>query len=281
MFVIAGISRSQRKKRIDEQHARDRLEREVAERTSELASRNADLQTLNDRLAEASVTDSLTGLRNRRYVDQFIETEIAMVERRLMEGGSGNRDSSKLLFFMMIDLDGFKLVNDSHGHHAGDEVLMKVKDLLLECCRTSDVVVRWGGDEFMIIGHSSSFNGVKILAERIRESIAEHNYRLSNGATAEISASIGVSPYPFSSRSSEGFNWEQVSAVADRAAYLAKENGRNAWVSLVGTDQLQPNDWVAASGDIAALIADNKFEIDTSIDTELVLDGTTAGRIAS
>lgn len=108
-----------------------------------------------------------------------------------MEGGSGKRDSSKLLFFMMIDLDGFKLVNDTHGHHAGDEVLLQVKDLLLDCCRTSDVVVRWGGDEFMIIGHASSFNGVKILAERIRESIADHAYRLENGATAEISASIG------------------------------------------------------------------------------------------
>jgi diguanylate cyclase (GGDEF)-like protein len=281
MLLISGFARSQRKKRINEQHARDRLEREVAERTSELASRNTDLQNLNDRLAEASVTDSLTGLRNRRYVDQFIETEIAMVERRLQEGEHGKRDSSKLLFFMMIDLDGFKLVNDSHGHHAGDEVLVQVKDLLLECCRTADVVIRWGGDEFMVIGHSSSFSGVKILAERIRESIAEHPYQLSNGASAEISASIGVSPYPFSGQSSEGFNWEQVSAVADRAAYLAKENGRNAWVSLVGTDQLLPNDWAASSGNIAALIADSKFEIDSSIAGELMLDGTTSGRLAS
>jgi diguanylate cyclase (GGDEF)-like protein len=281
MLLVGGVLRTQRNKRIAEQRARDLLEQEVADRTSELASRNVDLQALNEKLAEASVTDSLTGLRNRRYVDQFIETEIAMVERRLIEGGHGKRDSSKLLFFMMIDLDGFKLVNDSHGHHAGDEVLLDVKDLLLQCCRTSDVVIRWGGDEFMVIGHSSSFNGVKILAERIRESIAEHTYQLSNGATAEISASIGVSPYPFFSRSSKGFNWEQVSAVADRAAYLAKENGRNAWVSLVGTAQLQPNDWAASSGDVAALIADKKFEIDSSIEGELILDGATSGRMVS
>ena len=281
MLLIGGYLRSQRKKLINEQLARDRLEHEVEERTSELASRNIDLQNVNDRLAEASVTDSLTGLRNRRYVDQYIETEIAMVERRLMEGDHGKRDSSKLLFFMMIDLDGFKLVNDSHGHYAGDEVLLQVKDLLLECCRSSDVVVRWGGDEFMVIGHATNFNGVKILSERIRESIADHLYHLSNGADAEISASIGVSPYPFTEKSSEGFNWEQVSGVADRAAYLAKENGRNAWVSLAGTSRLQPHDWISSSGNVEALIADGKLEVDSSIQQQLVLDGSTSSRMAS
>lgn len=253
------------------------LEDQVTERTKELAERNEDLQAVNVKLAEASVTDSLTGLHNRRYVNQFIDAQTSLVKRRLMEGPSASDDSevdsSKLLFFMMIDLDGFKFINDTYGHHAGDLVLIQVKDVLLGCCRQSDVVVRWGGDEFMIIGHASSFAGVKILAERIREALIERNYDVgTENEYGKVSGSIGAAPYPFADDILENISWEQVAAVADKGAYIAKNNGRNAWVSVRGLERMLVEDFSLLSFDVASLVAEGKLELDSSVETELNLD---------
>lgn len=262
------------------------LEQEVAQRTAELAARNVELQAVNEKLAEASVTDSLTGLRNRRFVDQFITTEISMVERRLNEQvvtdeSTEQRDSSKLLFFMMIDLDGFKLINDTYGHHAGDNVLVEVKEALLECCRRSDVIVRWGGDEFMIIGHSSSFAGVKILAERVREGVAERRYDVGNGNVGRLSASIGISPLPFADSDTELIDWELVSGIADQAAYLAKQNGRNAWVSIRGTDGMTQADVVRAAQGVAPLVEEGLLVVDSSFGPHLDLYGSNGVQAAA
>jgi diguanylate cyclase (GGDEF)-like protein len=260
-----------------EAEQRAALEAQVTERTKELAERNEDLQAVNEKLAEASVTDSLTGLHNRRYVDQFIDSQTSLVQRRLMEGPNAGDDSdvdsSKLLFFMMIDLDGFKYVNDTYGHHAGDMVLVQVKDVLLGCCRQSDVVVRWGGDEFMIIGHASSFAGVKILAERIREALIERNYNVGrDNEHGKVSGSIGVAPYPFADDVLTNVSWEQVAAVADKGAYLAKNNGRNAWVSVRGLEDMLVEDFAMSTFDIARLMSEGKLELDSSVEATLNLD---------
>ena len=274
--LIGWYFRKQQLKGRLEARRRIELEQQVQERTSELAARNEQLQQLNEQLAEASVTDSLTGLRNRRYVDEFIATEVSMVERRLVEGEAADRageqrDSSRLLFFMMIDLDGFKLINDSYGHLAGDRVLVEVKDALEYCCRESDVIIRWGGDEFMIVGHASSFSGVKVLAERVRESVAERNFDVGNGVIGRLSASIGIAPYPFSDNRIGFDSWEQAVAVADQATYLAKENGRNAWVSIRGSDLLDPADMPNLSANLITLHEGGRIQIDTSIEGGVAL----------
>lgn len=281
LFIFAAIGwylRAQANKQRQAVELQMQLEQEVAERTAELAARNVELQAVNEKLAEASVTDSLTGLRNRRFVDQFITTEISMVERRLNEqvvsGESAEqRDSSKLLFFMMIDLDGFKLINDTYGHHAGDDVLVEVKEALLECCRRSDVIVRWGGDEFMIIGHASSFAGVKILAERIREGIAERRYDVGGGNVGRLSASIGISPFPFAVSDTKLIGWELVAGIADQAAYLAKQNGRNAWVSIRGSDRMGDGDVARAAQGVAPLVEEGLLVVDSSFGPHLDLYG--------
>jgi len=266
LVLIAWYVREQHLKARREAEARTELEQQVRERTSELASRNADLQTLNERLAEASVTDSLTGLRNRRYVDQFISSEIARVERQrsgiapAAAGGEAS-EAMQVLFFMMIDLDGFKAINDSFGHHAGDEVLRQVKDVLLECCRASDVVVRWGGDEFMIIGQAAHLTGAKRLAERIRAGLDNRAFHIGNGNIGRLSASIGLASYPFSSGGTATVSWEVVAGIADQAAYLAKQNGRNAWVSISGVD-LTTEDVLAISQHLGELVEDGRVLID-------------------
>ena len=279
LTLLGWYFQAQRKAHRREAEQRLKLEQQVKERTSELAARYAQLERLNEKLAEASVTDSLTGLRNRRYVDQFIGNETALVRRRLVEGdtaeinNSDAVDSSKLLFFMMIDLDGFKYINDTFGHQAGDSVLVQVKTRLERCCRESDVIVRWGGDEFMIIGHASSFAGVKVLCERIRAALADDAYDVGvPDQEGRISGSIGVSPFPIGQSRMASVRWEQVAAIADKAAYIAKANGRNAWVSMEGSDTLEVDDFAAASHDLDGLIADGKLVVDSSIAGELLLD---------
>jgi diguanylate cyclase (GGDEF)-like protein len=284
LYVALGVCavlfylRAQRRKLQFEADQRILLEEEVHVRTRELAERNDELTDANTKLAEASITDSLTGLRNRRYVDQFIAAEIALIERRMLEGGrlkdeSDKRDSARMMFFMMIDLDGFKLINDNFGHHAGDLALVEVKDRLLSCCRQSDSVVRWGGDEFMIIGHATAFHGAKVLAERIREAIADKDYEVEPGRWGHLTASIGVTPYPFAPNRVNFVSWEQVAGVADQAAYIAKANGRDMWVSIAGTEDTAPEDFPTISSDMVMLLSEGKLLIDTSTDETLSLPG--------
>ena len=201
-----------------------------------------------------------------------------MVDRRHTEADSAQeleepRDSSQLLFFMMIDLDGFKAINDTYGHHAGDEVLVQVKEVLLECCRASDVVVRWGGDEFMIIGHASSFEGVKVLAERIRESLSQRPFHIGNGNIGRLSGSIGLAPYPFCADDVDLVNWELVSGIADQAAYIAKQNGKNAWVSISGVENMTPEEVVATTHDLRGLAQQGRLEVASSLGDALNLRG--------
>jgi diguanylate cyclase (GGDEF)-like protein len=276
LIIAVGLYlRSQRQKLRYESHQRVMLEQEVSERTRELAQRNWQLEKLNDKLAEASVTDALTGLRNRRYVDQFINSEVSLFERSQAEDNvrsdqGGNRKTARTMFFMMIDLDGFKLINDRYGHHAGDAALVQVKDILRDSTRISDTLIRWGGDEFMVIGFASGFYGVKILAERIRESIAEHRYDVGGGKYGRLSASIGITPYPLVEEQESLCNWELVATLADHAAYIAKANGRNAWVSLSGTERLEASMLDGISTRLTAYIDDGVIEMGSSLEEAFV-----------
>ena len=275
LIIAVGLYlRSQRQKLRFESHQRVMLEQEVSERTRELAQRNWQLEKLNDKLAEASVTDALTGLRNRRYVDQFINSEVSLFERSQAEDDAtsegGSRRNTRTMFFMMIDLDGFKLINDRFGHHAGDMALVQVKDILRECTRNADTLIRWGGDEFMVIGFASGFHGVKVLAERIREAIADHRYDVGGGQYGHLSASIGIAPYPLVEDQQSLCNWELVATIADQAAYIAKANGRNAWVSLSGTEKLEASMLDGISAKLGAFIDDGVIEIDTSLEEAYV-----------
>ena len=195
-------------------------------------------------MTEISMQDSLTGLLNRRYLHETIESQIANVDRQFAEIISdGNVPTlSDSLFFMMIDLDGFKHINDSFGHHAGDQVLLQVGETLKESTRSGDTIIRWGGDEFLIFGRGRNQEGVEHLAERVRTNILDHRYVLGDGNSASLSVSIGFAPYPFSIHHPLLFSWEQVSSIADQATYMAKRSGRNAWVGITGNANTESED---------------------------------------
>ncbi len=137
---------------------------------------------------------------------------------------------------MMIDLDNFKPINDTYGHAAGDQMLIELRDVLLGICRRSDFVIRWGGDEFVVIAKQTRPEEAEALAERIRTSVADHNFKLSDGQIVRTTCSVGFVTYPLFRAQADEANLDQIICLADGLMYEAKKQ-RNAWVGLLGPSE--------------------------------------------
>jgi diguanylate cyclase (GGDEF)-like protein len=259
--------RVQRRRLAREEEYSRRLELEVRERTAELAQRNQDLHDATRRFEEASLTDSLTGLRNRRYLLSELEGDMALTARQRIADPA----HAPSYLFLMIDLDGFKQLNDRHGHRAGDDALRHVTAVLREACRRSDVIVRFGGDEFLVIGRQLERSGGDVLAERIRAAVAECPVTIAGGTAVRLSCSIGYALHPFTLDGRAGLGWEQVLAIADRALYAAKASGRNAWVGFEeGSTRFSGDLQEALSCDPAGAVAAGYVALRASVPAERI-----------
>lgn len=211
------------------------LEGVIAKRTQELSVANAALSIANKALMESSLTDPLTGLRNRRFLLEHIEEDIAMCVRHyedwLRAGATGAPPDSDLIFFL-VDLDHFKAVNDEYGHAAGDRVLAQMRERLEEVFRQSDYVLRWGGEEFLAVARGSRRSEASDLAERLRRAVAERPFLLDDGQTVAKTASIGFAAFPFVPRQPRAVTWSQVVELADQGLYIAKKSGRDRWFGI-------------------------------------------------
>jgi diguanylate cyclase (GGDEF)-like protein len=234
---IAAVVRAQRRKFALEAEYRKRLELEVQQRTLELGLRNSELEQVNAKLAETSLTDALTGLRNRRFLFEQVPKEVGAIQREQAEVRRGTLQEAHDLVFIMVDLDWFKPINDTCGHSAGDRLLMQVKEILERACRSSDVLIRWGGDEFLVVGRSADMENFEVVPERIRTMIEQTSFDLGDGQLARITCSIGFTALPNSADRPDSFSLDQVVALADQALYAAKRSGRNAWVGLLTTPE--------------------------------------------
>ena len=166
---------------------------------------NTRLSSLNQELEKLSITDPLTKLYNRRYLYKSIEMAEAFAERY------------KTPFsVIMLDIDDFKEINDTYGHGEGDRVLQKVADILLTQSRESDIVGRWGGEEFLIICQQSSIDGALTVADKIRRTIEKEIF--ANNVT--VTASFGVAAYSDKTK-------QTIIVRADNALYKAKKEGKN------------------------------------------------------
>lgn len=193
--------------------ARALLEHDVSGKLPEReASATAFLQTLIDKLCELSLKDPLTGLANRRQFHNVLNREIDCVAR-----------SGESALLLMFDIDYFKAVNDTYGHPAGDLVLQAIARCLSLCVRPMDTVVRYGGEEFAAILPNCPASFGKVVAERIRESVAALAIVVDPQTTIKVTVSIGGAYAP---------EWVRSTATlwtnrADLQLYRAKEQGRN------------------------------------------------------
>ncbi len=221
--------RSQYQRLLREASYARRLQTEVDARTAELAERNRDMERVNERLRVASVSDSLTGLGNRRCLHEAVAA--------LLHGRTGAAEGSPPRFaLMVIDLDFLKPINDQYGHEGGDAVLVQVAQILRRVFRTEDLIVRWGGDEFVVLCPNADLVSASALAERVRSSVAKQIFRVGNGVVARTSCSIGFAPVPFIPGHQQALSWEQSLNIADAALYEAKRE-RNFWVGWAGTEK--------------------------------------------
>jgi diguanylate cyclase (GGDEF)-like protein len=171
----------------------------------------AELREANLRLEELAVTDDLTQVYNRRFLQERLFVEVARSMRYQIP-----------LSCLMIDIDHFKFVNDNYGHQRGDEVLKDLSLILRESTRKVDLVARYGGEEFIILLPHTPQDGALRKAQALRQEIALHKFAF-NGDFLHITVSIGVATFPHPGIESVA----ELIAVADKALYRAKEKGRN------------------------------------------------------
>jgi diguanylate cyclase (GGDEF)-like protein len=159
---------------------------------------------------QAAQHDALTGLRNRGAFNEALEAALAAADRQ-----------SRGAALLLLDLDRFKVLNDTHGHQAGDAALVHLASILRRHVRRADLPARYGGEEFAVILTGTGAKGAKHLAERIRSGLEKEAVRYE-GSRIPLTASIGVATWP-----EDGTTPEALLAAADRALYAAKEAGRN------------------------------------------------------
>ena len=170
-----------------------------------------DAALLLRRSEELSITDDLTHLYNVRYQNAALHREVSRSRRY--------RIPVSVIF---LDLDGFKSVNDRHGHLWGSRTLVEVGAVLRSVVREIDVVSRFGGDEFTVILPQTGAAGAKVIAERLRQRIASTTFLRVHGLEVRLTASLGIASYP-----EHGRTEEDLVARADQAMYAAKEAGKN------------------------------------------------------
>jgi diguanylate cyclase (GGDEF)-like protein len=189
---------------------------EMEARVTQLARENLELAVKNSMLAEVSARDSLTGLYNRWFVLEKIESEI---NRSLRHGSP--------MALLMLDIDHFKTVNDTYGHQAGDKVLAGVARVLGGRMRPTDITARYGGEEFVLLLPGTEAPGAAIVAERLRLRVAEAVHEIGNGSVLRVTVSAGRATLQAGSSATA----ELLLASADSALYEAKRGGRNKVVA--------------------------------------------------
>lgn len=167
---------------------------------------------LMDTTKHAAVTDTLTGIYNRRFFDEILEKQIALSKRL-----------SKSLSILIADLDHFKKLNDTYGHVAGDSILKGVTAIMRKSTRSSDILARYGGEEFVVVMPETDITGAIERANRMRQGIEDVNFdNIVKGQSLKVTLSIGVASLP-----EHGAEFDELVRTADSALYKAKEGGRN------------------------------------------------------
>lgn len=224
-------------------------------RTQELETSNIRLNELNEQLSQLTHKDALTGLRNRRFLFEQLPKDIEHYQR--------NRESmlaqNKCIALMQLDLDNFKLINDKFGNSAGDSILQQVSGLLIRETRGSDYVVRYAGEEFMLVLRDIPLDMVREFACRLNELVGSEAFVLPDGRAVAVQCSVGYAIYPLELLGGQLIGWEISLQLAELALFHVKHNGRNGVASIqfdrqVDAFEFEDSDHIEAQ--IEKLLAD-------------------------
>ena len=224
--------------------------------------KTAELQMKNNTLKEAVMKDPLTGLMNRRFLFDVEERKI----RRFLDSRDrrnhllDNRISEKndiVYGVIMMDIDHFKRVNDIYGHDAGDSVLKGIAEIMQNSVRVDDILIRWGGEEFLIVLKNIPVSKIIEVAKKIRKAIETHPFEIKEGSTVWVTASMGVVFLPFFVTDPKMLTFENIITLADLALYNSKENGRDMATFVVPGKNVPKTDdeidGMLGSGEFAAV----------------------------
>lgn len=189
---------------------RKKAEQALKTANRQLNARLAQIEQLQSELREQALRDPLTRLFNRRYLSETMERELKLAKRE-----------KKPVSVIVMDIDRFKKINDKHGHRVGDEFLTEISKMLQSHARGSDIICRYGGEEFLIVMPGANARAARKRAEQLR--VHCETMRIShNGKDLKVTLSFGVATYP-----THGTEGEEIVIKADKALYKSKRNGRN------------------------------------------------------
>jgi diguanylate cyclase (GGDEF)-like protein len=170
--------------------------------------------SLHQSISKKAYTDTVTGLANRRALDEYLESEVLNAYR-----------TNSTFAVIMMDLDGFKSVNDIFGHEVGDQVLRVVFNVIAAGIRSSDFIARYGGDEITLILAKSQIQAARLVTEKILENLANFAYKVPDGRTIKLGISGGIAMYP-----NHGRSGPELLRAADAALYEAKKHARGTFL---------------------------------------------------
>ena len=205
-------------------------------------------------LREDSYTDLLTGSKNRRFLTATIDADVRRVAQGYSTGEDWSGQRNPDLVFYLIDCDYFKEVNDHYGHETGDQLLIEIARQISSAIRHSDVLIRWGGDEFLVVSRYTNREEANVLADRVLQAVGGEPLPLKGGQRLQCSCSIGWAVFPWFVREPAAVAYSEVLRLADCALYDAKKAGKNQAIGMLPTiEQSLPFMGTATAGKEARL----------------------------
>jgi len=196
-------------------------------------------ERLNNNLSQLKVNDEVTGFKSKYYLKQHIDKELENIANTWIDNDG---IAGVYLGVFAIDIDNLAMINKEHGHLCGNEVLKQAADCLRTISYGSDTLVRWRGATLLILSRGIEKREQMILAEKVRSIIASRKFDLGNGASIDVTCSVGFGRFPFMERPEEPITWDQLIYVIERALTVAKNNSRNAWLGIYTNQFTNPQE---------------------------------------
>lgn len=222
---------------LESRSALQQRQAEIEAQKSQLEIQARQLEAVNRELADSALSDTLTGLRNRRFLRVYLDKPLHSLAEPL-DNGERRRALRERASFFLFDLDHFKQINDKYGHDAGDAVLVEVASRLRQTVREGDACMRWGGEEFLIVARGLDDAAAEVLAGRILQAVSKRPVMLPNGLALKVTASLGYASSPWHDDTKANRVEHQLAiALADAGTYLSKRDGRHrAYGVIAGPD---------------------------------------------